>query len=420
MTCVKTFSPFKKAEKIKELIKNINDWLRYPNAGLAGWSCGTALMKNTDCPLFTSVQGASVPVASRDPNDIYGYSAESGCQAIKDRMTDVFYAIEFENDTTFATAPAHNIYLTDTLDYTKFDLSTFRPTRIKIGNKTAELSGEKNFVTTIDMRPDIYAIAQVEGAFDVTKGIARWHISSLDPMTMEPTEELSAGVLPINTDGSGMGEVSFDISLQDGLLDGTEINNRASIVFDSNEPILTPTWTNIIDAVAPTSTILGAIQSTDSTLTLRLAGEDERSGVWKYSVYSQMGEGSTWELVAENVTDTLCDVRVFEGMEYGFLVLATDSAGNVENKAFEAEFTLSTFLPGDANGDGVVNSTDAQLVVNYYLGKEVYLNFAAADVVTDGQLNSVDAQAIQNIYLNSTQNRVLLPRRARPRKVTSQ
>ena len=177
---------------------------------------------------------------------------------------------------------------------------------------------------------------------------------------------------------------------------------------------------NTVDAVAPTSTILGGIQRTDSTLTLRLAGEDERSGVWKYNVYAQMGSGASWELVAENVpatvadggTETLVDVRIYDGIEYGFLVLATDSAGNVERKGFEeADFQLTTIMPGDANGDGTVDALDVVLVTSYYLGNNVYLNLSAADVNADGEVNSLDVVAIQNIYLNATNGKVLAPRR---------
>lgn len=369
--------------------------------------------------------GTSTPVPPVDPNDIYGYLSEAGSKFIADSVARVHYTIEFENDTAFAQASAHTIVIKDTLDSKVFDLKAFVPTGVKLGGREVFLdeadvvtkSGVTSFVKTIDVRPEINAIAQVEGTYSQQTGIAEWRFTSLDPMTMEPTDDIMQGILPVNYDGtSGIGEVMFEVGVKSGKADGSEVANRAGIVFDYEEAILTPTWVNTVDAVAPTSSIAGGIQRTDSTLILRLSGEDNRSGVWKYAVYAQAGSEASWELVAENVTDTLCKVRVLDGIDYGFCVLATDSAGNVERKTLAREFELATYLPGDANGDGTVNSTDAQLVVNYYLGKAVYLNFAAADVVADGQLNSVDAQAIQNIYLNSTQARKLMPRRARPRK----
>ena len=66
-------------------------------------------------------------------------------------------------------------------------------------------------------------------------GTVSWHISSLDPMTVEPTEEPTSGVLPVNIDGNGIGELSFDIQLKPDLPDGTEIPNQATIVFDATQ-----------------------------------------------------------------------------------------------------------------------------------------------------------------------------------------
>lgn len=302
--------------------------------------------KKPNCPPNSDHGGGtSIPVASFDPNEIYGYTAESGSKAVKDGLRDVYYTIQFENDTTFATASAHDIYVIDTLDTSKFDLSTFKPTRIKIGNKTAELTGEKNFVTTIDMRPEIYAIAQVEGTFNEQTGIARWHISSLDPMTMEPTDEVTAGVLPVNTDGHGIGEVMFDIALKQALTHGTEVPNRAGIVFDTNETIMTPTWKNIIDRIAPESHVTDVKMQNDSTASVSIEASDELSGPWRYDVYVQYGSGA-WFLGAENVPiDKTASVKVYEGINHGFYTVVTDSAGNVEQKTAAREFTLEVFSP---------------------------------------------------------------------------
>ena len=377
------------------------------------------------CPPIPPAGGSSTPVSSLDPNDIYGYLSDAGSKFIADSVARVHYTIEFENDTAFATAAAHTIVVKDTLDRQYFDLTKFLPTGINIGSRQEQLTdadittskGVTTFVKTIDMRPEIYAIAQVEGTFNQQTGVAEWQFTSLDPMTMEETDDVMQGILPVNHDGkSGIGEVMFEIGVKAGKADGTEIANRAGIVFDTNEKIITPTWVNTVDAIAPTSTILGAIQAKADTLTLRITGEDNRSGVWKYEVYAQMGEGTSWEKMAETLaatadseaaddeeTETLADVRIYEGIEYGFLVLATDSAGNVERKSFdEADFKFSTVMTGDANGDGTVDVLDVVLATSYYLGNDVHLNFAAADVVADGEINSLDIVAMQNIYLNAS------------------
>ena len=357
-----------------------------------------------DCPKYPQYDGgSSSPVTSWDPNDIKGYRAESGSKAVKKDQKELYYTIEFENDTAFATASAQDVYLTDTLDGRYLDLESFAPTGLKIGDKKVELDGKPNFVTTVDMRPSINAIAQVECNYDSKTGIAKWHFSSLDPMTMEPVENPMDGFLPINnSDGDGMGEVSFNINLKDDFEDGTEIKNRASIVFDYNDAIITPTWTNIIDATAPISRAADIEHSSDSTAVLSIEATDELSGMWRYDVYVQYGSGA-WFLAAENVpADTTATVKIYEGIDHGFYVVATDSAGNVEQKEpmRELSYNLTSVVKGDVNGDGRISIVDITMVTNAVLKKEdENFNAEAADMNLDGRVSIVDATMITNIIL---------------------
>lgn len=355
LSCLSAMIPGGKiAEKSVELAENIKKVQTVVSASSTLVSASNA---TDQCNLDSGerLTSKSVMTYSKDPNDIYGYLSPSGSKSIRGEQQDVFYTIEFENDPTFATAPAHDIYVTDTLDATKFDLSTFRPTRVRLGDKVTELSGTKDFLTTIDMRPEINAIAQVQCAFDEKKGIAKWHIKSLDPMTMEPITNVKDGVLPVNTNGQGIGELMYDISLKSGLAHGTVIGNRAGIVFDTNDLIMTPTWTNVIDRIAPVSHVTDVKMMNDSTATVSIEATDELSGSWRYNVYVQYGSGA-WFLGAENVpVDTTASVKVYEGINHGFYVVVTDSAGNVEQKEAEREFTLEVF--------GSQVDTDTQLML---------------------------------------------------------
>ncbi len=348
-----------------------------------------------------------------DPNDIIGYTAESGSKFVAENVQNVFYTIEFENDPELASASAHTIVVADTLDADRFDLSSFEPTGIKIGHVYMECDGSKSFVKTMDLRPAINVIAEVTLDYNQAKGIAVWTIHSLDPMSMEPSDNPMEGALPINTDGNGQGEVTFNIRLRKQFGDGYEIDNRASIVFDREEAILTPIWTNIVDAVAPVSVVTGGAVKNDSILTLKWKGEDNRSGLWRYDLYVQDGAEASWRKAAENVTDTLYDFRFYEGMNYGFCVMATDSAGNVERKELAREYTLESFKPGDANGDGKVDALDVTLVVQYYLTKRTLLNLEAADVVRDGIIDALDITRIQQINLRGSSRTI---KRTRKRK----
>lgn len=401
-TIVGCFEKFLKGSKLLK-IGDLSSFIGISTHATTWADCATAFSKKKpNCPPKPPTGGSSNPVNSYDPNDIYGYRAESGSKAIKKGQRELYYTIEFENDTAFATASAQNVYLTDTLDARYFDLKSFTPTELRIGDKKVELNGNADFVTTVDMRPSINAIAQIECDYDGKTGIAKWHFSSLDPMTMEPVEMPMDGFLPVNnSEGDGIGQVSFNINLRDDYDDGTEINNRASIVFDYNDAIITPTWTNVIDTIAPVGEITDFSMPNDSTITLHLGGFDNYSGVWKYDIYAQLGENTTWFEVAEDVTDSLYNYIIYEDIDYGFCVVATDSAGNVESKILERQCTASVLKLGDANSDGTVDAADVVLTISKYLGNDVLINTMAADVNRDGVIDAQDIVGIQQIFLES-------------------
>lgn len=280
-----------------------------------------------------------------DPNDIFGYMAESGSKYMKEGTTDVYYTIEFENDPKIATASAHTIVVKDTLDTSRFDLSTFAATGVKIGDKEMKLDGEKNFSKkTLDLRPEIDVIAQISLALNETKGIATWTIESLDPMSLEPTVDAMQGVLPVNVNGNGQGELTFDIKLKPGMVEGESVGNRAGIVFDQEDVIMTPVWTNTVDATSPVSRVAEVTMASDTTATVRIEATDEMSKPWKYNLYVQENADGEWVRKATNIAvDSVLQIPVAEGVNYGFYVAVTDSAGNVEQKNAEREFTLEVF-----------------------------------------------------------------------------
>lgn len=281
-----------------------------------------------------------------DPNDIFGYVAESGSKYMREGTTDVYYTIEFENDPEIATASAHTIVVKDTLDKSRFNLSTFAATGIKLGNRDiVNLGGVKSLnKMTIDLRPEIDVIAQVSLSFDEKNGVATWTIESLDPMSMEPTVDVMQGVLPVNVNGNGQGELTFDIKLKPGMVEGESVSNRAAIVFDQEGVIMTPVWTNIVDATLPESSIADVAMASDSTVKVMIEASDEMSKPWKYDLYVQENADGVWKLAAANMPiDSVAAIEVEEGISYGFYVVVTDSAGNVEQKEAAREFTFEVF-----------------------------------------------------------------------------
>ena len=82
----------------------------------------------------------------------------------------------------------------------------------------------------------------IDAALDTATGIVTWKFTTLDPATHEFPEDPEDGFLPPNvTSPEGEGEMLFTVSLKPGFGLGTTVCNDASIVFDFNPPIVTPT-----------------------------------------------------------------------------------------------------------------------------------------------------------------------------------
>ena len=261
---------------------------------------------------------------SFDPNDIIGYTAPSGSKYIGIDRKKISYTIEFENDSLLATAPARQVVLRDTLDSRIFDLTTIAPRNLTIGSKRIELDGKAPFVKTIDMRPEINTVVLLEMNIEAETGATEWVFSSLDPMTMELTELIENGFLPINdANGRGQGSVTFDIALRDGLSDGTVIET---------------------DYVRPVAWVSNMSVVNDSTIDIYIDGIDARSGLWKYDLYVQKGNQSDWTAVACDITESIYHYNVDKDIEYSFCIIATDMAGNREDENFIPEYYYNNGL----------------------------------------------------------------------------
>ena len=368
ISCIKEsalWSSLKSIAKIKKLSSHLDALSAGSDLGGALLECWSAFFgKRPNCPQKDPKGGKSNPVYSFDPNEIYGYIAESGSLAVGSEVEELFYTIQFENDTVFASSNASNVYLIDSLDSDLFDLSSFGARKVIIGSKEITLNGEKEFVRTMDMRPDINCLAQISLTFDSVNGVANWVFSTLDPISLEEINIPNRGFLPVNYYGEGIGEVMFTINRKNNLVDSTLIPNYATIIFDNNEGINTSIWQNVVDVTPPQSSVSN-ITITDTMALLTVQATDNISGVWKYDVFAQYGANAEWEKVGENIPiDSMISVRVYDGMNTGFVSIAIDSAGNVENKPLLRDndiFALHVFsetneTQGYVNGLGSYDS----------------------------------------------------------------
>ena len=273
----------------------------------------------------------SCPVQAVDPNDKFG-PAGTGAARHVPGASPLSYAVAFENKPD-ATAAAQEVVIADQLDVSKFDLGTFALGPFAFGDQRVEPpAGLKQFSVDVDLRPANNLIVRVNAGLDVATGLVTWRFISLDPATMLPTEDALAGFLPPNkTPPEGEGSVFFTVSPKPGLATGTQIRNKASIVFDTNAPIETPEWLNTIDASAPTSQVLplAATQPTPS-FQVQWSGTDQGAGVQDYTVFVAE-DGGPYTIWQANTTATSAVFTGLSGKSYAFYSLARDAVGNRED-----------------------------------------------------------------------------------------
>ena len=277
-------------------------------------------------------------VSSLDPNLKEGTSTQSEENYIQgDRR--IPYIIYFENADS-ATAPASEVLILDTIDTSVLDLATLQFEGFNFGTNTFLFDRpitDSCFTREIDLRPDKDAILRIRGQVDHTTGVIQWNYTTYDPATLALTQNIFEGFLPPNVVApEGEGFVRYSIQPQPNLPHLTTIKNGASIIFDVNEAILTPVWSNGIDKEAPTSQIIALEpRQQDSIFVLNWEGVDLHAGINRYEVYVSEN-GTDFELfliTSENSTVFTGEV----GQTYYFFTRAIDNAGNVEEGSPIAE-----------------------------------------------------------------------------------
>ncbi len=226
------------------------------------------------------------PVRSWDPNEKAG-PAGIGAENYLNQVGRLHYTIFFENLAT-ATAPAYRIVIVDTLS------SILDPETVEFGTTSHK-------------------------GWQITRqgNILRWEIEGIElPPNVNPPE--------------GEGFVTFSVLPRQGaVVDGTRIENRATIVFDLNPPIMTNTVVNVFDLSPPAVTLLPLPEEIDrDTLVLRWQAQDAGSGVAFVSVYRST-DGGPFELIARvgSERDSI-EVPVERGHRYAFYAIGQDFVGN--------------------------------------------------------------------------------------------
>jgi uncharacterized repeat protein (TIGR02543 family) len=271
-------------------------------------------------------------------------------------LSEVPYVILFENLADSATAPAHEVFIRDTLDLEKFDMSYFSFGTFGWGDTVlTQPPGEiREFLRDIDLRPAQPTIVRVSGKIDTITGVVDFYFATLDTL-MNEEEDPFLGFLPPNDEnGIGEGFVSYTVGLKPITTTGYTIENQATIVFDANKPIMTNLFVNTFDLDKPQSSISGVIRN--DSLRLSWSGTDLGSGIAYYDVYLQKDSGA-WELLLYQTVEIGISIPIDSGVKaYKFYCIATDNVGWEEDWDGNYETVYAYIVTFNSQGGSSVPS----------------------------------------------------------------
>jgi len=271
-----------------------------------------------------------------DPNEIFG---PAGFDTPGYLTTPaVFpYTIYFQNVPT-ASVPAQEVFVTQQLD-SDLDWDSFELTRFGWGSVSVDVpAGLKSYQTRVNDSAS-GLVVDVSAIFNSVTGELSWTFRSLDPVTFDlPWDGLAGFLPPDDTTGRGQGFVGYSIQPKQNAADGTEFTGQASIVFDTEAPILTNTWLNTLDSAQPASTMsaLPAVVTTVSFPVTWSGSDGTGSGIAFYDVYVSVNN-SPYALWQTSTTSTSANYTGQSGETYRFYSVATDNVGHEQSSPVAAQ-----------------------------------------------------------------------------------
>jgi RHS repeat-associated protein len=281
-----------------------------------------------------------------DPNDMIGPAGYGDARFV--RPDGPFsYEIEFLNMVS-ASLPASVVDVTQTLS-PNLDLSTFAFGPVGFAQHSeVPAASAQSFDATIDDRAVSGLDVQVHATLDPATRIVRWRFTSIDPTTGDQPADPSAGFLPRDVvSPQGEGFVRYTVSPKEGLVTGNVIAAQASIVFDTNAPLATPTYSNTIDVAAPAIAVAALSDTSPTAIALTWGGADEGSGVSTYDVYVS-DNGAPFSPFLGGTTQTTATYTGVVGHSYHFFAVAVDNVGNQQAVPIDPQTSTLVVAAGGA------------------------------------------------------------------------
>ncbi len=330
-----------------------------------------------------------IPIAHAvDPNDILGPDGVGPNRwiSVNDEMN---YKIRFENDPEFANAPAQIVKINCPID-SNLNIFSLELGSFGFGDFNFQVPPNSTFYQTqVDVSDSLGVKVNFTAGLDVTKNEVFWIFESVDPITGLPPSAL-LGFLPVNDTsttrfndtipGQGEGYVNFTIKPKLSAVTGDTIFEDASIVFDVNAPIVTPTIFNRIDADNPSSMMTPSMATVDTAaVTLNWTGSDVGSGNATYILYASENNGP-FEIAKDSISGLTYTFEGTAGNSYDFFTIARDSVGNLEPLKTSPE--ESVIINGEL---------DLQPLTNYCAGDSIEISWISGGITNLNLYYSLDS-----------------------------
>ena len=266
--------------------------------------------------------------------------------------------------------------------------------------------GVQQYTGGVDLRPEQNLIVTIHANLDKDTGLLTWRFTSIDPDTGQFTDDPDAGFLPPNVNApEGDGSVVFTVQPRQGLATGTQFFNDASIVFNLNAPINTPTWCNALDRAARKARSW-LLRPRNRHPPLRCSGQ-VRTPV---PVFRRTGSAYPWTM-GHSLPSRLTPSR-HPRHSPGRLVrriafiawLEISWATSKSAVHFRCRYLIAMgSIVGDLNSDGAVNCTDLALVRASFGKRTGQPGFdSRADVHADGGVNIRDLTFVSRLLSAGT------------------
>jgi RHS repeat-associated protein len=271
-----------------------------------------------------------------DPNNLVGPMG-FGSQGFVAPGQVLGYTINFENDPT-AKGAAAVVVVTQQLS-PNLNLNTFQLGAMGFGSIVVPVpAGLTSYSTELTLKSTAPGagpnglIVDISAGLSLQTGLLTWTFTSKDPATLDIPINPAEGFLPPdNSAGAGEGFVSYTIQPKASDATGTAINAQASVVFDTNSPINTPSVTNTIDATVPTSSVAPLpATTTNSKFTVSWSGSNGAgSGIATYNVFVSTNGGAFVPFQVATPATSAAFTGVV-GDTYSFYSVATSNVGLVQ------------------------------------------------------------------------------------------